>query len=391
MQVQKSTSTPAPSSSSSPRSSKSQHRPSLKQYQQQHQQQQQQRPSTRRSPDDRPRSAVPRNSPMPLAMMHDARSPRPSSSSSSTTSSVTGASSDFSSGRRSSVTSVSSTVSMRSEMSVSSKVSLSKRLRKVFSVSSLRGGKQDDCDTGSIVSGRASLYGRNGSNTSLNSSTFDDTSSIVSNATTQSNVTNKSSTSNNSCGAAPSRSKSFRRRSIASLSNLFHKNSTGSSTVPTVLEVEEDDNDEEASVQENTNHSRRCGLPPSIDNSNHNDSNNNTAESVVEGQQQQQRYGLPTYGSPKLRPTSSSSSVATTEITSCSNKSSTRRRIQFCPTIQVHETFGSSEYDRRSDTAATCQKITQMMAMKIKQELNEYKLSEMQIHADSRKYTHFFL
>ncbi|KAI9243566.1 hypothetical protein BDA99DRAFT_406316, partial [Phascolomyces articulosus] len=61
-----------------------------------------------------------------------------------------------------------------------------------------------------------------------------------------------------------------------------------------------------------------------------------------------------------------------------------RKRIQFCPTIQVHETFNASEYDRRSDMNATCQKITPLMAMKIKQELNEYKLTDMQIHVESR-------
>jgi hypothetical protein len=29
--------------------------------------------------------------------------------------------------------------------------------------------------------------------------------------------------------------------------------------------------------------------------------------------------------------------------------------------------------------------------MKIKQELNEYKLTEMEVHVDSRQYTQFFL
>lgn len=57
----------------------------------------------------------------------------------------------------------------------------------------------------------------------------------------------------------------------------------------------------------------------------------------------------------------------------------------------MNETFSMSEYDRRCDNNATCQKLTPMLAMKIKQELNEYKLTEMHVHVDSRQYTQFFL
>lgn len=93
-------------------------------------------------------------------------------------------------------------------------------------------------------------------------------------------------------------------------------------------------------------------------------------------------YGLGLHGSPKLRPASSStSSLAATS----------GRRIQFCSTIQVHETFSAADYDRRCDNNSTCQKLTPMMAMKIKQELNEYKLTDMEVHVESRQYTHFFL
>jgi hypothetical protein len=93
-------------------------------------------------------------------------------------------------------------------------------------------------------------------------------------------------------------------------------------------------------------------------------------------------YGLGLHASPKLKPASSSTSslVVTNE-----------RKIQFCSTIQVHETFSAADYDRRCDTNATCQKLTPMMAMKIKQELNEYKLTDMEVHVESRQYTHFFL
>lgn len=93
-------------------------------------------------------------------------------------------------------------------------------------------------------------------------------------------------------------------------------------------------------------------------------------------------YGIGLHSSPKLKPTASSSSSSLV----CTN-----RRIQFCSTIQVHETFSASDYDRRCDANATCQKLTPVIAMKIKQELNEYKLTEMEVHVESRQYTHFFL
>jgi hypothetical protein len=95
-------------------------------------------------------------------------------------------------------------------------------------------------------------------------------------------------------------------------------------------------------------------------------------------------YGLGLHGSPKLKPASSS----TSSLAAMPNE---RRKIQFCTTIQIHETFSAADYDRRCDTNATCQKLTPMMAMKIKQELNEYKLTDMEVHVESRQYTHFFL
>lgn len=95
-------------------------------------------------------------------------------------------------------------------------------------------------------------------------------------------------------------------------------------------------------------------------------------------------YGVGLHSSPKLKPATSSASSLVTDI-------STKRRIQFCGTIQVHETFAANDYDRRCDNNATCQKLTPIMAMKIKQELNEYKLTEMEVHIESRQYTHFFL
>lgn len=203
LHVQKSSSTPLPSASGRPR--------------------QQQRlspttqakafptgpPPSRRHPDESSRRE--KQYPNTARILQERKPSRPSSSSSSTISSGTNASSEFSTGRRSSVTSVSSSVSIQSEMSMSSNKSLSKKLRKVFSVSGLR----------SRNSQLGSLAEANGSNVSL--STADDTSSVTSAATSASNG---------------SRNRSIRRRSIASLSSLFQKNS---SSVPTVLEEEESD------------------------------------------------------------------------------------------------------------------------------------------------------
>ncbi|KAI7874282.1 hypothetical protein K492DRAFT_42987 [Lichtheimia hyalospora FSU 10163] len=80
-----------------------------------------------------------------------------------------------------------------------------------------------------------------------------------------------------------------------------------------------------------------------------------------------------------------------------SNATSSRRRpsctasVQFSYTVLIYETFSSEEYDRKCDTRDTCQHLTPSTAMHIKQELNEFKLVEMQVHESSRCYTHFFL
>jgi hypothetical protein len=67
------------------------------------------------------------------------------------------------------------------------------------------------------------------------------------------------------------------------------------------------------------------------------------------------------------------------------------RHIQFSQSVEFYDTHSPNEYDRRCDPNVTCAKLTPLVAMKIKQELNEYKLKEMDVHIDSRMYTHFFL
>ena len=81
------------------------------------------------------------------------------------------------------------------------------------------------------------------------------------------------------------------------------------------------------------------------------------------------------------------------------------RNISFSPRIQFHDTWPSQEYDRRGEIA-TCNRLTPMLAQQIKEELNSFKMvsrltiavvqitnslcQEMEVHEQSKVYTHFF-
>lgn len=65
-----------------------------------------------------------------------------------------------------------------------------------------------------------------------------------------------------------------------------------------------------------------------------------------------------------------------------------RRNATFSPRIVFHDTWPSQEYDRRGDIA-TCNRLTPMLAQQIKEELNNFKM-EMEVHENSKIYTHFF-
>lgn len=321
---------------------------------------------------------------------------------------------------------------------MNTKLSLTKRLRKVFSMNNLKNQP--------TTSNLGTLNERNGSESSLSSTITE---------------------------SAPPQQLSFRRRSIASLSSLFQKGETASVTttptpaiVPKKLPkdssnrrhssgnlrqlVKEEDNNKKrpelrVDVRKGGLKGKHCIIIISIqvlkilyivrsasNNSSSNSVTPDSPNSVISSRSsfsrlpppQQQRnfihlpetglpsptpstsssskvktidedyinnkkpstlvgfhYGLGLHGSPKLKPASSSTSTLGIET----------RRIQFCSTIQVHETFAPADYDRRCDTNSTCQKLTHIMAMKIKQELNEYKLTDMEVHVESRQYTHFFL
>jgi hypothetical protein len=56
----------------------------------------------------------------------------------------------------------------------------------------------------------------------------------------------------------------------------------------------------------------------------------------------------------------------------------------------VYDTFPSSVYDRRSEPA-TWSRLTPALAQRIKEELNSFKMEEMEVHASSRiQYAFFF-
>ncbi|KAK2028188.1 hypothetical protein LX32DRAFT_407712 [Colletotrichum zoysiae] len=67
---------------------------------------------------------------------------------------------------------------------------------------------------------------------------------------------------------------------------------------------------------------------------------------------------------------------------------SAKRNATFSPRIIFHDTWPSGEYDRRGEIA-TCNRLTPMLAQQIKEELNTFKM-EMEVHENSKIYTHFF-
>ncbi|KAK4052471.1 hypothetical protein OIV83_002273 [Microbotryomycetes sp. JL201] len=82
---------------------------------------------------------------------------------------------------------------------------------------------------------------------------------------------------------------------------------------------------------------------------------------------------------PKLQPIRSSSAPG-----------GTGRRITFATSLSVHTTWPANVYDRRAEPA-TCNRLTPLLAQQIKEELNSYKMEEMDVHPSSRALTHFFV
>ncbi|KAN0121406.1 hypothetical protein V8E52_003302 [Russula decolorans] len=66
------------------------------------------------------------------------------------------------------------------------------------------------------------------------------------------------------------------------------------------------------------------------------------------------------------------------------------KRLAFANNLSVYDTFPSSVYDRRSEPA-TWSRLTPALAQRIKEELNSFKMEEMEVHASSRIHTQFFV
>lgn len=66
------------------------------------------------------------------------------------------------------------------------------------------------------------------------------------------------------------------------------------------------------------------------------------------------------------------------------------KKISFATNLSIYDTFSAATYDRRSEPA-TWSRLTPALAQRIKEELNSYKMEEMEVHAASRIHTQFFV
>ncbi|TFK85685.1 hypothetical protein K466DRAFT_566469 [Polyporus arcularius HHB13444] len=66
------------------------------------------------------------------------------------------------------------------------------------------------------------------------------------------------------------------------------------------------------------------------------------------------------------------------------------KRLAFAANLSVYDTFPATVYDRRSEPA-TWSRLTPALAQRIKEELNSFKMEEMEVHAASRVHTQFFV
>jgi len=66
------------------------------------------------------------------------------------------------------------------------------------------------------------------------------------------------------------------------------------------------------------------------------------------------------------------------------------KRLSFAANLSIYDTFPAAVYDRRSEPA-TWSRLTPALAQRIKEELNSYKMEEMEVHTASRVHTQFFV
>ncbi|KAJ1020843.1 hypothetical protein NDA18_005692 [Ustilago nuda] len=70
--------------------------------------------------------------------------------------------------------------------------------------------------------------------------------------------------------------------------------------------------------------------------------------------------------------------------------SQAKKKLSFAEDCIFHSTWPATIYDRRGEQA-TCNRLTPLLAQRIKEELNTYKMEEMAVAPSSRIYTHFFV
>ncbi|KAH7884048.1 hypothetical protein F5I97DRAFT_1938667 [Phlebopus sp. FC_14] len=95
-------------------------------------------------------------------------------------------------------------------------------------------------------------------------------------------------------------------------------------------------------------------------------------------------FTLPNSSAPAL------STIPTAPMTLPHRAPSGTKRLVFASNLSVYDTFSSAVYDRRSEPA-TWSRLTPALAQRIKEELNSYKMEEMEVHACSRMHTQFFI
>ncbi|KAG6829893.1 hypothetical protein H0H92_003026 [Tricholoma furcatifolium] len=98
------------------------------------------------------------------------------------------------------------------------------------------------------------------------------------------------------------------------------------------------------------------------------------------------------FNHPNLNSSAPALSTMTTTPMMLTHRSATApsKKLVFDSNLSVYDTFPASVYDRRSEPA-TWSRLTPALAQRIKEELNSYKMEEMEVHAASRIHTQFFV
>jgi hypothetical protein len=98
-------------------------------------------------------------------------------------------------------------------------------------------------------------------------------------------------------------------------------------------------------------------------------------------------FSLPNLSAPAL---STIPTVPATISHRSTSSTAMTKKLVFADSLSVYDTFSSTVYDRRSEPA-TWSRLTPALAQRIKEELNSYKMEEMEVHACSRMHTQFFI